>query len=394
MLDTNRPILWLINGHEQYGLQRAMANLALRVRDRGYPVIIASLAEGDCVSNLAAEGLDVRVLDLPKPPNFKGSIPEKLRKVVEARRYYKRYIPVLADKLSEWSPQVVHWMSPNLTGLAPPVVTRLGALPVWEVPNVIGTRTFGMGARMAARACRKHHVLVLCNSGYTASALANTSLSPHVFYLAADEDRFDPQRVEPIPRAELGIPDDAIVLGIVARLDASKGQLVLLETLERLRGTRDDLHLVCVGGDLESDFAKQLKDYAHAHDLEQRLHLPGFTRQPQRYYGLIDIPVNAQIHPPEAFGLSVVEAMMMGRPVLVHALGGPAETVLDGQTGWHVHSPDVEAWRAGIERVLDDRERWSQMGQAARQHALENFTCQGQADRYLAHLEAALADRV
>ena len=393
MIDPQRPIVWLINGHEQYGLQRAMANLALGVRDRGYPVIVASLAEGDCVTNLAAEGLDVRVLHLPKPPHYKGSLPQKIRGVLAAREHTKQFVPVLADKLAEWSPQVLHWMSPNLIGLAPAVSARLGSLGVWEVPNVLGEGTFGLGARLAARPCARHNVLVLANSAYTAEAFAGTGIAPKVFHLAADEHRFDPERVQPIPRSQLNIPDSAIVFGVVARLEASKGQLVLLEALSQLPDPPAELHLVCVGGDVNSELAQRLRGFADKHGWQGRLHLLGLTREPERYYGLIDIPVNAQIHPPEAFGLSVVEAMMSARPVLVHALGGPAETVLDSETGWHVHSPDVNTWRLGIQQVLADRTRWPAMGAAARGHALRHFTIAMQTDRYLRYLEEAVADR-
>ncbi len=80
----------------------------------------------------------------------------------------------------------------------------------------------------------------------------------------------------------------------------------------------------------------------------------------------------------------------MRRPVLVHALGGPAETIVDGVTGWHVPEPSVESFAAGIRRTLEDRPRWRSIGEQARQHALERYTTQQHARRYMAIVEGRL----
>jgi glycosyltransferase involved in cell wall biosynthesis len=99
----------------------------------------------------------------------------------------------------------------------------------------------------------------------------------------------------------------------------------------------------------------------------------GHVPDPECYYGLLDVAVNSRIDA-EPFGLSVIEAMMMGKPVLVHALGGPAETVIDGRTGWHMPGPRIEDMQAGIARAIGQRAQWGQLGMQARQHALDHFT--------------------
>ena len=105
---------------------------------------------------------------------------------------------------------------------------------------------------------------------------------------------------------------------------------------------------------MDTPYTEGLQRFAEQHGMADRLHFAGLVPDPERYYDAIDIAVNSRITP-EPFGLSVVEAMMMGRPVLVHALGGPAETVVDGVTGWHVNDPSAESFAAGIERALSDQ---------------------------------------
>lgn len=368
-------------------------NLAGQLAQKDCRVTIAALEKGACALALEHNGLDVQVLDLPHPPRFAGSLWDKARAMARSRSYVNQYAPQLAEQLRSLSPQVIHWTGPVFTMVAPPAANQIGALPVWEVPNVIGKGSFSFGSRIIAHQCTKHKVLVLANSAYTANSLRGVRLSPQVFHLGVDENVFHPERVAPLHRQDLGIPVEAVVLGIVARLVTSKGQRVLLEALAGLQHHASNVHLLLLGDDDNGAYRRSLEDYSREHHLDARLHFAGASSEPERFYDAIDVAINAQIHPPEAFGLSVVEAMMMGRPVAVHALGGPAETVIDGVTGWHVPSPGVEAWQTGISRVLADRDRWQQMGEAARQHALANFTCEKQAERYINYVQAALASR-
>ena len=151
-------------------------------------------------------------------------------------------------------------------------------------------------------------------------------------------------------------------------------------------------HLLLLGGPNQGGFADELRALAKRLGLAERLHIVGNVSDPERYYEAIDVAINARIDP-EPFGLSVVEAMMMGKPVLVHALGGPAETVLDGQTGWHVHEPTVEGFKAGLLRALGEREKWPAMGAAARQRALEQFSLSRQAKQYVDIVRQRLGNR-
>ena len=66
---------------------------------------------------------------------------------------------------------------------------------------------------------------------------------------------------------------------------------------------------------------------------------------------LADVVVHASTEP-EAFGRVVIEAQAMGRPVIASDLGGPAETVEQGVTGWRVPPGDASALAAAIEQVL------------------------------------------
>jgi glycosyltransferase involved in cell wall biosynthesis len=74
---------------------------------------------------------------------------------------------------------------------------------------------------------------------------------------------------------------------------------------------------------------------------------------------------------PETFGIVVIEAMEAGRPVVASRIGGLADIVLDGETGFLVPPGDAEALRHAIARLLAEPELRERMGKAAKQRASE-----------------------
>jgi alpha-maltose-1-phosphate synthase len=85
----------------------------------------------------------------------------------------------------------------------------------------------------------------------------------------------------------------------------------------------------------------------------------------------------------ELLGLSVLEAMASGTPVVASAVGGVPEIVVDGQTGFLVPPGDVEALRERLGQLLGDPSLRRRLGAQARQHVLDRFTWTHVAERCL-----------
>lgn len=390
--EAPRRIAWIVRGDESYGVRSAVVSLVTAMIRRGHHAHIVGLTSDALGRECEAIGAEAHTLDLEAPSSLAGPWHRKLRNLLALRRYVRRAAPRIAAALEDACIDVVHVLWPNTVGLGAGVADRLGARCVWEMPNVIGATWPACLSRWFYQwHCRRGNVIVLANSAYTAGTLGHARARPHVVHLGVDGQRFDPARITPVTRRELGIPDHAALLGIVARIDPSKGQdRVLAAMIELLRITpeRNDMHLLLLGGPTDSDYTESLRDLAARNQAQHRLHLLGEVPDPQRYYAAMDVAINATVGA-EAFGISVIEAMMMGRPVAVHALGGPAETVVHGLTGWHARDPSVATWTRTLRRVLADREHWPTMGQAARRQALAYFTLDAQAERYLAALDEA-----
>jgi glycosyltransferase involved in cell wall biosynthesis len=85
----------------------------------------------------------------------------------------------------------------------------------------------------------------------------------------------------------------------------------------------------------------------------------------------------------EALPMSVLEAMALGRPVVATSVGGTADAVVDGDTGFLTPPGDVEAVTRALVKLAGDRERAAAMGAAGRRRQRERFDGDAMVDGYL-----------
>jgi glycosyltransferase involved in cell wall biosynthesis len=90
----------------------------------------------------------------------------------------------------------------------------------------------------------------------------------------------------------------------------------------------------------------------------------------------------------ELLGLTALEAMASGTPVIASRIGGLAEVVVDGQTGFLVEPGDVAALQDRLALVLSDRRLAARLGANARDLVVQRFTWRACADRCLAAYRA------
>ena len=169
-------------------------------------------------------------------------------------------------------------------------------------------------------------------------------------------------------RARLGmdLPPSTALLVMVARLDPIKGQDIAIDAVAQLVDDGHDIHLALVGGahiGHEGNIAERLRDQADARGVGERVTHAGFAEDPSDWHAAADVAVHASRH--EAFGLTLVEALAHGSPVVASDTDGPRSILDGGRYGLLTEPGDVDALAAALARVLDDeprRRRMSAMG--------------------------------
>lgn len=180
-----------------------------------------------------------------------------------------------------------------------------------------------------------------------------------------------------LKRAELGIAEDAFVIGIVGRLQPSKGQHQVIRAVAELAQADVPASALLVGGSafgLSLDYAEELERLTRQLGVEDRVVMTGQVDNAGPYYGLMDVFVNATAG--ESFGIVIVEAMLAGRAVVAFADGGPAEIVEDGETGLLISNGALAPALSKLAANPALRER---LGQKGRERAAASFGAEASA---------------
>ena len=155
-------------------------------------------------------------------------------------------------------------------------------------------------------------------------------------------------------------------MACVARLNpGDKGQDVLLEALSAPAWRGREWRLALFGTGPEERYLRALT--AH-YGLGDRVELRGHAPDMRAVWAeshLLVMPSRAEGTP-----LALVEAMLCGRPAVGTDVGGIAEWVAEGETGFLAEAPTARSFGAALERAWASRGRWAGLGRAARDAAL------------------------
>jgi glycosyltransferase involved in cell wall biosynthesis len=189
-----------------------------------------------------------------------------------------------------------------------------------------------------------------------------------VLPLGADFDRLDVDLTVAAAKERLGLSPSDVVLGTVGRLVEAKGHRYMLEALARLleRGVSFKL-LIVGGGRLEEDLRRQ----AAAMGIRDHVLLVGHRRDIPELYRAMDLYLMASVS--EAASIALLEAMAVGLPCVVTAVGGMMDLVDGGRCARVVPPSNPAAMADAVESLVRSEGDRSALGRAARKRARENY---------------------
>ncbi|NES15479.1 MULTISPECIES: glycosyltransferase [Micromonospora] len=312
------------------------------------------------------------------------------------------YMPAFGEWLAErwrtgdWQPEVVHahfWMS-GLAGLA---AGRRTGVPVVQTYHALGTvKRRHQGAQDTSPPGRLTHERELGRSVDRVVAQCQDEVAELV-------------RMG-VPRSRMTVVPSGVnlstfaPLGPVAERDGDRPRILTVGRLVERKGFQDviratalvpDAECVVVGGPpaglLETDpYALRLRALAESCGVADRVRLIGAVPREEmgRWYRSADVLVAAPWYEP--FGLTPLEAMACGVPVIGTAVGGLIDTVVAGRTGDLVPARDPAALGAAIRGLLGDRIRRFAYATAALERARNRYSWTTTAER-LAELYAEVS---
>lgn len=188
-------------------------------------------------------------------------------------------------------------------------------------------------------------------------------------------------------RSELKIGKNTKIVALIGTYIEHKGQMDFIKAARIIADCLPDVVFILMGNKFKNFFSELVLRTKEL-GLKNKVHFLDFHEDIIPVYRAIDILVLASWN--ETFGRTIVEAMLMEKPVVATRCGGPEEIVLNGETGFLVPMCSPEDLAKSIMRIVSNPSLAEHMGEAGRKRAIEYFSI----ERYVSEIENVITDVV
>ncbi|HEY81485.1 MAG TPA: glycosyltransferase family 4 protein [Caldilineae bacterium] len=247
--------------------------------------------------------------------------------------------------------------------------SRLHLPHLWHVHEVVTHPTFVR--KLIAWMVARHSVHVVAISRAVADHLLADAPELEgrlsVIYDAVDTDQFSPMVDGSSLRRAWGVAEEDVLVGVVGRISAWKGQDFFLRAFARAAREHPRVKAVIAGDVVPGEDWRREALQRLSRDLgvANRVLWPGYHENAAELMAALDILALPSTRP-EPFGMVVIEAMAAGKPVIATAHGGPLESVVDGETGLLVPPDDPAGMAMALVTLAGNSALCREMGARGR----------------------------
>lgn len=348
-------VLHVVHSLNVGGAEKLVFDLARRTDSSRFAVSVACLdAAGSLAPALAAQGIPVTVLE--RKPGIDRRLPLRIARL--ARRLGAHVLHT-----HQYTPYFYGVLGGRLAGCRV-LFTEHGR----HFPDVRKPRR-ALANALLVRGTQA----VVAVSGFTRQALISNDGFPgdrvQVLYNGVEVEGREPLPAPSDVRASLGVPSDVPLLGLCARLSPEKNIPLLLEALSRVRQVLPETRLFIAG---DGPARPEIEAACTRLGLGDAVQLLGFRNDVPALLSAADVFTLPSLT--EGTSVTLLEAMLAGKPSVATRVGGNPEILVDGVTGTLVDSGDVAAFSRAILEVLQSPALAATYGTAAAARVRERFT--------------------
>ena len=183
----------------------------------------------------------------------------------------------------------------------------------------------------------------------------------------------------------MGINENDLIIGSVGSLIKRKKFDDILSSLYSLSNKSNINNIKCLllGEGPEKEFLQREINRKRLYD---KVILTGFKSDVFSYINALDIFILTSER--EGFSRVVIEAMLMGKPVIASRIAGPSELVKENETGFLFEPGDVEAITDYTQKLISSTSLRKSMGDAGRKRVIENFSI----EKYVSKVSAVFSE--
>ncbi|MCT3377998.1 glycosyltransferase family 4 protein [Lacticaseibacillus paracasei] len=354
-------ILFLHAGAELYGADKILLEIVDNIDRKTFEPIVILPEDGPLVSKMREAGVEVSVLPYPilrrKFFNIRG-IGNYIFSYIRFSRRLKKIV-------NKENIRLVHV---NTTAVLEGVWLKLftKAKIVWHVHEIIMKPKFIY--KMICFLIQHFSDQTVAVSDATKQRLIDSGIvdQAKVITIHNGISRDYSQSAPDYVRKLLNIPSDAIVIGMIGRVNAWKGQSDFIDAVCPILQRNQNVHVLLVGSAYvgEEEYEKRLVNKVASLATRERIHLCPFTEKIADYYAALNIFVLPSIQP-DPFPTVVLEAMSNSLPVVAYNHGGASEMILDNETGYLCPPLDVTKLTQKLDLLVGNTSLRLKMGQKA-----------------------------
>jgi glycosyltransferase involved in cell wall biosynthesis len=347
------------------GAQESYTGLLLRLDRSKYDVRALSLSAGSAVQRVRALGLPVDVIDADDDEQAVRELAAWLRReeidLVHAHMYRAEVIGTRAA-VAAGVPVIAATVHSSRVR-SPGDVALLASLTPMMDRLIVPSESIAHKVRCEGR------------EGARFAIIPN----------GVDLSRFAAPAPPSTVRADFGIPADAPLVGVVARLEPEKGHGFLVDAWPAILDAAPDAWLLIVGEGSQADALRAQAAVAGASHV-------AFTGRREDISALtaeLSVAVLPSLR--EAQGISILEAMARCVPVVASAVGGIPEVITSGIDGVLVEPADSQALAAAVSGLLTNPDLRRRIGEAGYRTVAERYSIDAQVRRTEAVYDEELA---
>lgn len=291
--------------------------------------------------------------------------------------YYLASLRNLKPAIRYFKPDIIHAHYASsygllcaLSGFHPSILSVWGS-DVFDFPNASAFHK-----KVFMFNCRKADRILSTSKVMRDETLKYTSQPVDITPFGVDTDLFSP--------SNSFLNTNQFTIGIIKSLEKKYGLDVLIDAFSFFVNKRPeaDLRLIIVGsGSLENELKEKVKKLK----LENKVEFTGKIPQDKvpQYHNKFDVFCSLSVDDSESFGVSTVEAMACAKPVIVSAVGGLKEVVVNNECGFVVEPCNAIAAAEAMDKLFLYPELRDKLGQAARKRVLDEYKWENNLDKMI-----------
>ena len=366
-----KRILYLHAGAEMYGADKVLLELIKGLDRKEFEAHVILPNDGVLVEALRQVGAQVSVLDYPilrrKYFNPKG--------IADYIRSYNFYAKQIALYARERSIDMVH--NNTAAVLEGIYLKRKLKLPlIWHVHEIIvkPKAISDFINMLMGRYADKIVTVSQAVANHIKQSPFIKDSQVEVIYNGVDNAVYYPMDASSI-REKFDIAQDALVIGMIGRVNAIKGQNDFIEAVEPLLEKNEKAVAFLAGGVFHGEEwrLEELDNRIASSSVVSQIHRIDYYDKTSELYNMFDIFVLPSIKP-DSLPTVVLEAMACSKPVVGYNNGGIAEMVVDDKSGYLVKPNRPQELSNAISLLLDSSEKREKFGRVGYQRQRELFS--------------------